>query len=78
MRISKSKSTDEQQLQFKKLRRQLGEKYVKLFDQGYCGGRIRSRSSASYNTCLKKMKDFLNTLDGDYSNHSFMKMDYID
>ena len=78
MRISKSKSTEEQQLQFKRLRRQLGEKCAKLYDQGYCGGRIRHRSSASYNTCLRKMKEFLRTLNGDYTNHTFMKEDYLD
>lgn len=63
--------TPEERKIYKRLQRQIGEAYEKYINQGWKG------KPNSFNNRLKRMKDFLSGLPGDFSNNRFMKMEYI-
>lgn len=70
--------TAEQRKVYKKLSRQIGEAYDKLFDNSPIGGQIRGKSPANYNFRLRAMKDFLSTLPTHHSNNAYINMEFID
>lgn len=58
----------------------LARRVTEAAEKHYCNGiyRIRNVNPARYNNALKKMKDFLNALDGDFSNNRFMKAEPLE
>lgn len=69
--------TPKQKAEYRKLCRQVGEAYEKLFTNGY---QVRGKSTTLFNTRLRRIKEFMvATYDINiHHNNRWMKMEYIE